>query len=135
MMDHAVQKIGDKGQDYWAISASIAPICLDKVEPNPFSSCSLAGLEEVLGARSSISAVRRNCLGVKEEYCAVRDSSSTTSDSGAYSGSESQYDGRGRTRLPGTAHPAESRWAGAGRQTMEEGQGGYVLAGEHLRPM
>ena len=87
MMDHAVQKIGDRSQDYWAISASIAAIATEKGEASPYSDTNLSTMEEALGARASDLTFRSNCLGVQEDYCLIRDTSSSASDSGAYSGS------------------------------------------------
>ena len=46
MMDHTVQKIGDKSQDHWAISASIAALASEKGEPSPYSEANVRKMEE-----------------------------------------------------------------------------------------
>ena len=85
-MDHTVQKIGDKSQDHWAISASIAALASEKGEPSPYSEANVRKMEEALHARSSDTNVRPQRLSIQDDYCLIRDSSSTASDSGAFSG-------------------------------------------------
>ena len=41
MMDHTVQKIGDKSQDHWAISASIAALSSEKGELSPYNQANI----------------------------------------------------------------------------------------------
>ena len=41
MMDHTVQKIGDKSQDHWAISASIAALSSEKGELSPYNQATI----------------------------------------------------------------------------------------------
>ena len=86
MMDHTVQKIGDKSQDHWAISASIAALASEKGELSPYSEANVRKMEEALHARSSDTTVRPQCLSIQDDFCLIRDSSSTASDSGAFSG-------------------------------------------------
>ena len=86
MMDHTVQKIGDKSQDHWAISASIAALASERGELSPYNEPNVRKMEEALHARSSDIAVRPQCLSIQDDYCLIRDSSSTASDSGAFSG-------------------------------------------------
>lgn len=81
-----MQKIGDKSQDHWAISASIAALASEKGEPSPYSEANVRKMEEALHARSSDTNVRPQCLSIQDDYCLIRDSSSTASDSGAFSG-------------------------------------------------
>ena len=86
MMDHTVQKIGEKSQDHWAISASIAALAYEKGELSPYNEANIRKMEEALHTRSSDTNVRPQCLSVQDDYCPIRDSSSTASDSGAFSG-------------------------------------------------
>jgi len=88
MMDHTVQKIGDKSQDHWAISASIAALSSEKGELSPYSQANIQKMEEALHSRSSLDSNLRPHQGpsVQDDYCLLRDSSSTASDSGAFSG-------------------------------------------------
>ena len=98
MMDHTVQKIGDKSQDHWAISASIAALASEKGEPSPYNEANVRKMEEALHARSSDSAVRPQCLSIQEDFCLIRDSSSTASDSGAFSAGTTESIGNESSR-------------------------------------
>merc|ERR1712223_909778 len=90
MVEHTVQKIGDKVGDYWAISGSLAPIS-DKGELNIYSNQNIKAMEEILSARASSLSTRiplKSVASLHEDFCALKDCNSTGSgDSGALSGS------------------------------------------------
>ena len=82
MLDHTVQRIGEKMTDYWAVSACIAPVC-EKGELNIYSNQNIKAMEEVLGSRaSSMRPCLKSVASLHEDFCNVRDSNSVGSDSG-----------------------------------------------------
>lgn len=85
MMDHSVQKIGDKANEFWAISGIVAPIC-EKGELNIYNNQNIKNTEEILTARC---AAKKSLMSMSslmhEDFCSVKDTASDC-DSGAQSG-------------------------------------------------
>ena len=82
MLEHTVQRIGEKMTDYWAVSGCIAPIC-EKGELNIYSNQNIKAMEEVLSSRaSSMRPSLKSVASLHEDFCTVRESNSVGSESG-----------------------------------------------------
>ena len=89
MMDHVVQKISSDHPHHWAISATMSPMSAEKGDVSPYRGGNIDRLESLLTTRAADKSGGRPKLlsmgKAGEEYCNIKDTSSTASDSGAFS--------------------------------------------------
>ena len=88
MLDHTLQKTGDKNSDILAISAVLSPI-VEKGEVNIYGPQNIKSLENILSSRCSKEKLLNSSLSVviHEDSCSVPDSHSSEAESGHHTAS------------------------------------------------